>query len=231
MASARSTPRTPATAAPRRAEGKELAVFRAREDPEFEEGTHAILLWRDPASSPSGKETFDPSSSEDFPQDMRVVEHRGIKWSADGERIFFGVRPRWRAPEATDGDARSATSGAEASSRTDTGSRKSAEPESVSDVKVWHSRDTRIIPMEEADEEDDLGRSFTSVWDVDSGRCLRRPYASDVMFSEEENQVDYHRRILEWFGHYLKGDEAPAWMKEGVSHLARKRKLDRASHR
>lgn len=94
-----------------RPEGKELAVFRAREDPEFEEETHAILLWRDPASSPSGKETFDPSSGEDFPQDMRVVEHRGIEWSADGERVFFGIRPRWRAPEATEGDAASATSG------------------------------------------------------------------------------------------------------------------------
>ncbi len=53
----------------------------------------------------------------------------------------------------------------------------------------------------------------------------------DHGLGEEENQVDYHRRILEWFGHYLKGDEAPAWMKEGVSHLARKRKLDRASPR
>ena len=34
---------------------------------------------------------------------------------------------------------------------------------------------------------------------------------------EEANQKDYHRRILEWFGHYLKGDPAPSWITEGVS--------------
>ncbi len=36
-------------------------------------------------------------------------------------------------------------------------------------------------------------------------------------FTRPANQVDYHRRILEWFGHYLKGEPAPAWIREGVS--------------
>ena len=39
----------------------------------------------------------------------------------------------------------------------------------------------------------------------------------DHGFRQEANQKDYHRRILEWFGHYLKGDPAPAWITEGVS--------------
>ena len=25
-------------------------------------------------------------------------------------------------------------------------------------------------------------------------------------FSKRENQIDYHTRIMEWFGHYLKGE-------------------------
>jgi dipeptidyl aminopeptidase/acylaminoacyl peptidase len=33
---------------------------------------------------------------------------------------------------------------------------------------------------------------------------------------EDANRRDYHRRILEWFGHYLKGDPAPAWITDGV---------------
>jgi dipeptidyl aminopeptidase/acylaminoacyl peptidase len=36
---------------------------------------------------------------------------------------------------------------------------------------------------------------------------------------EKANQIDYHIRIVEWFGHYLKGDPAPAWITEGVSYL------------
>ena len=33
------------------------------------------------------------------------------------------------------------------------------------------------------------------------------------------NQIDYHDRIMQWFGHYLKGEPAPPWIDEGVSYL------------
>jgi dipeptidyl aminopeptidase/acylaminoacyl peptidase len=36
--------------------------------------------------------------------------------------------------------------------------------------------------------------------------------------ARKPNQIDYHRRSLEWFGHYLKGEPAPDWMKQGVPH-------------
>ncbi|MCZ6834143.1 MAG: prolyl oligopeptidase family serine peptidase [Planctomycetota bacterium] len=38
----------------------------------------------------------------------------------------------------------------------------------------------------------------------------------DHGFRKKANQIDYHRRILEWFGHYLKGEPAPDWITEGV---------------
>jgi len=37
--------------------------------------------------------------------------------------------------------------------------------------------------------------------------------------SKKANQIDYHNRIVEWFGHYLQHDPAPAWITEGVSYL------------
>ena len=40
--------------------------------------------------------------------------------------------------------------------------------------------------------------------------------------AEEPNQRDYQRRILEWFGHYLKGEPAPAWITTGVPFLEQK---------
>ena len=45
--------------------------------------------------------------------------------------------------------------------------------------------------------------------------------------AKKPNQVDYHRRIIEWFGHYLQGAPAPAWMTKGVSHLEREAELKR----
>jgi dipeptidyl aminopeptidase/acylaminoacyl peptidase len=36
-----------------------------------------------------------------------------------------------------------------------------------------------------------------------------------------KNQVDYQERILAWFGHYLKGDDAPQWITSGETYLDR----------
>jgi len=43
---------------------------------------------------------------------------------------------------------------------------------------------------------------------------------------KRENAIDYRNRILEWFGHYLKGEPAPAWITEGQTWLDRKAILD-----
>lgn len=43
--------------------------------------------------------------------------------------------------------------------------------------------------------------------------------------AQKPNQVDYHYRILEWFDHYLKGQEAPAWILEGQSYLDRQKEI------
>jgi dipeptidyl aminopeptidase/acylaminoacyl peptidase len=40
-----------------------------------------------------------------------------------------------------------------------------------------------------------------------------------------ESQADYLHRQLEWFGHYLKGDPAPAWITDGETYLARQKIL------
>jgi dipeptidyl aminopeptidase/acylaminoacyl peptidase len=48
---------------------------------------------------------------------------------------------------------------------------------------------------------------------------------ADHGLRDESNQVDYHRRILQWFGHYLKGDDAPTWMTEGVRWLDREKEI------
>jgi dipeptidyl aminopeptidase/acylaminoacyl peptidase len=44
--------------------------------------------------------------------------------------------------------------------------------------------------------------------------------------SKKENQVDYERRILQWFAHYLKGDPAAPWITEGQKSLERRAILD-----
>ena len=38
---------------------------------------------------------------------------------------------------------------------------------------------------------------------------------------KKANQVDYQRRIFQWFDHYLKGQPAPAWITEGAPYVKR----------
>jgi dienelactone hydrolase len=40
---------------------------------------------------------------------------------------------------------------------------------------------------------------------------------------QKANQLDYHRRIMEWFGHYLKGETAAPWITNGVTYLDKER--------
>ncbi len=42
---------------------------------------------------------------------------------------------------------------------------------------------------------------------------------------QKPNQLDYHRRIVEWFGHYLKGEPAADWITEGVPYEDQMRML------
>lgn len=48
-------------------------------------------------------------------------------------------------------------------------------------------------------------------------------------FTRKPNQIDYHRRILEWFGHYLRGEPAPAWITEGVALPALRAEKERVA--
>jgi dienelactone hydrolase len=43
----------------------------------------------------------------------------------------------------------------------------------------------------------------------------------------EAQQVDYHRRILQWFGYWLKGEEPAGWITDGESWSERARRLKR----
>ena len=42
---------------------------------------------------------------------------------------------------------------------------------------------------------------------------------------EDKNASDYQQRILKWFGHYLKGEEAEDWILEGIPYAEQQRRL------
>ena len=46
---------------------------------------------------------------------------------------------------------------------------------------------------------------------------------------QRKNQVDYHRRILRWFGHFLKDEAAEDWITNGQTLLEREREIEKHS--
>lgn len=47
----------------------------------------------------------------------------------------------------------------------------------------------------------------------------------DHSLRKRQNQIDYHHRIFEWFGHHLKGEPAPRWITDGERYIDRERDL------
>jgi dipeptidyl aminopeptidase/acylaminoacyl peptidase len=59
-------------------------------------------------------------------------------------------------------------------------------------------------------------------------QCIMLVYPGENhALAVKANQIDYHDRILDWFGHYLKDGGAPAWIEKGVSVLDREKELKR----
>ncbi|MGC6457705.1 MAG: prolyl oligopeptidase family serine peptidase [Akkermansiaceae bacterium] len=48
---------------------------------------------------------------------------------------------------------------------------------------------------------------------------------------QEENMVDYHYRVKEWFNHYLKKEEPKKWITEGKSWLDRQKEIEERRER
>lgn len=45
--------------------------------------------------------------------------------------------------------------------------------------------------------------------------------------AKKPNQIDYHNRIMQWFGHYLKSEKAEKWITDGTSYLEREDEIAR----
>jgi len=52
------------------------------------------------------------------------------------------------------------------------------------------------------------GKQFVMIVYANEGHGLR----------QDKNRSDYQYRILKWFGHYLKGEEAADWINQGISY-------------
>ncbi|UCG85295.1 MAG: S9 family peptidase [Gemmatimonadota bacterium] len=148
-------------------EDDELAVLQVRGDDRYEDSTHVILAWAGLAGRDGRKHIFDPDSAAGFPSDMRIVSFRRLRWSDDGETVFFGIKDRELRPDTAADSTESAYDSTAAKPQAE------ADDEKPSTVQIWHAADVDLYPQQKVNANRDREKNFLAAWHVREDRFVQ----------------------------------------------------------
>ena len=149
----------------------DLAVLRSREDASARGTAYDVLAWRGLDRGPEMVVLDDRTSG--IADALEVVD-RVPRWSDDGAMISIGLR----SLEETDAQDNGATGSGEADAD-ETGSADVEDEPDLPGLQIWHSRDVRIFPRQQAAEGRDANRTLLAVWHLDENRVVT--IGSDLM--------------------------------------------------
>jgi dipeptidyl aminopeptidase/acylaminoacyl peptidase len=130
-----------------------LGFVTAPEDSTGKAGEGALWAW-------DGERGAELLGAGDAPDGWMIPRQNELRWTRDGNRLFFGLRP-------AEGGGRDATD------------EKPFDPYDTQaivadrEVDVWHWMDTRIKPQEKVEWERDEERLYTAVYHLDSGKAVQ----------------------------------------------------------
>ena len=136
-----------------RPKSEDLAVLRTRADKGFRDTTHVVLAWTGLGAGEPVAHTLDPATQAGISARERIADGRRPTWSKDGATLVIGLRPRQPADSSR--------------ARADSAAAK------LSDVQVWHSKDVRLMRMQELQEQQDLQRTLAVAWHLGDGSLTR----------------------------------------------------------
>lgn len=136
--------------------GTALAVLKGQEVDKKREKENVLVAFPDAyaaVANPAGTKplTLDASIA-GFPNGMVVSERRDLVWSADGTRLFFGIKEQHDAPPKQE---------------------KKPSTDEVADVDVWNTRDDRIQSLQMMRAEQDRNFTWLAAFDVAAGAFRR----------------------------------------------------------
>jgi dipeptidyl aminopeptidase/acylaminoacyl peptidase len=153
-------------------EGARLAWVSAIEDEEGEPGPGSLLVW-------DGEDVVTAVAVADVPEGWTLPAKNRLRWTDDGDRLFFGYRPESEGereePEKTPGPG-----GEEPGTEAD--SAEAEEPFDPYDVDailedrgvdVWHTDDPLIVPNQKQEWDDVEDRTYVAVYHMRRGRAVQ----------------------------------------------------------
>ncbi|MGD2113924.1 MAG: prolyl oligopeptidase family serine peptidase [Acidobacteriota bacterium] len=177
-----------------------LGFVAAVDDEEGEPGEADVWVWGPGPDDPDGPDgpgrpraARTAATSDGAPEGWFVPSVNELTWSEDGERLFFGFKPRDEAPrdDEAEGDE-------EGESEEDESEKKPFDPYDVDaileerTVDVWHWNDPLIIPNQKERWDEEKDRTYLAVWHREADRVV--PLAGREM--REVAPVDNPRAVL-----------------------------------
>ncbi len=135
-------------------EGPRLAWVSATEDEEGEPGPGSLLVW-------DGENVSTAVAADDVLEGWTLPAKNRLRWSEDGERLFFGYRPE-RDPEPDSAEAE-----------------EPFDPYDLDailadrEVDVWHTDDPLIVPNQKQRWDEEKDRTYAAVYHVRQGRAVQ----------------------------------------------------------
>ncbi len=170
-----------------RKDADDLAVLREHDHADDEDAAFAVLAWKGLAARDSkpSRHVYDQTTRDNHPADLRIVDFAGLRWSDDGETLFFGLKAWENKPKdfgkAKDGEgAEKKTDEESAPARGRAASKKDDSPkplrETIKDpagVEVWHAADIDIIPLQKRQATRDRRENFLAAWWLESDAVIQ----------------------------------------------------------
>ena len=135
-------------------DGDAMAVLKGARRPGMAERSNILLAFVDIESEAPRRHELNPDSTTTFPTGMVVSDRAELSWSADGGRVFLGIKDQERVPDRPE------------------------HPDRIANVDVWHWQDPRIQSEQIQYAEADRQFTYRAAFDLDSGRIVRLTDAS-----------------------------------------------------
>ena len=153
-----------------RADAADLAILRSKkQDDEDAEESLEVVTFRGLDTGWPDRKVWDHASDESL-AGFRVVDFSGVRWSDDGELVFFGIKET-EAP-APAGEQIEADAEETKDDETKGKTLKDTLQKEAAHVDVWHPKDIFINPQQQKTASRDERTSFlTALW-IDEGRAV-----------------------------------------------------------
>ncbi|MHC5065917.1 MAG: S9 family peptidase [Planctomycetota bacterium] len=134
-------------------EANDLACLRGEEVEDHEERANDLLAFFDLDSENPRRVAYLPGEDESFTEGFVLSEKRGLSWSEDRKRVFFGIREQQMKPDAKKKDKKEGEEEEKEGEGSEEKKGKDEEPEKKdkpkkdeprSNVEVWHWKDERV---------------------------------------------------------------------------------------